>query len=50
MEISGTGTTLGLVSTQIIANTVKVTGNADIDLNYNESEVFNLPSAIDLIK
>ncbi|MGD8632259.1 MAG: pilus assembly protein TadG-related protein [Anaerolineales bacterium] len=50
VEISGTGTTLGLVSTQIIANTVKITGNAEIDLNYNEDDVFNLPSAIDLIK
>ncbi len=49
IELSGSGTTLGLLSTQIIGNTVKVTGSADINISYNESEVFNLPSAIDLV-
>jgi hypothetical protein len=50
IELSGSGTTLGLLSTQIIGNTVKVTGSADLNVTYNESDVFNLPSAIDLIK
>lgn len=50
VELSGGGSTLGLVSTQIIGLSVKVTGSADINISYNESEVFNLPSAIDLIK
>jgi Flp pilus assembly protein TadG len=50
VEINGTGDSLGLLSTQIIANSVKITGNAQLNITYNESEVFNLPSAIDLIK
>ena len=50
IELSGSGTTLGLLSTQIIGNSVKVTGSANINVMYDEDEVFNLPSAIDLIK
>lgn len=49
VELSGSGSTLGLLSTQIIGNSIKVTGSADINISYDESEVFNLPSAIDLI-
>jgi hypothetical protein len=48
--INGTGDNIGLLSTQIICDTIKITGTAQVDIQYNESKVYSLPPAIDLAK
>ncbi len=48
--INGTGDTIGLVSTQIMCNTIKITGNALVDIDYERDEVYSLPPAIDLAR
>jgi hypothetical protein len=47
--ISGTGDSLGLNS-QVICNTVKVTGDAHLYINFQEEENFRLPPLIDLVQ
>jgi len=48
--INGTGDNIGLLSTQIICNTVKITGTAQVNIDYNETQAYNLPPAIDLAR
>ncbi len=48
--IQGTGDSLGLLSSQVICYTVKVAGTASINITYNDSSLFDVPAAIDLVK
>jgi len=48
--INGTGDNIGLLSTQIICNTVKITGTAQVNIDYSQSQAYNLPPAIDLAR
>jgi hypothetical protein len=48
--ISGTGGSIGLLSSQIICDTVKITGTAQVNIEFNENETYSLPPAIDLAK
>jgi hypothetical protein len=48
--ISGTGDDIGLLSTQIICDKIKITGTAQVDIQYDEAEVYSLPPAIDLAR
>lgn len=48
--INGTGDSIGLLSTQIICNTIKITGTSQVDIQYNQSEAYSLPPAIDLAR
>jgi len=47
--LEGTGDTLG-VNAQVIGFTVKITGSADLNVQYEESKNYYLPPAIDLAK
>jgi hypothetical protein len=49
VTLAGGGTTMG-INAQVIGETVKVSGNADINIIYDESKNFFLPPAIDLVK
>ncbi len=48
--INGTGDNIGLLSTQIICNTVKITGTAQVNIDYSQSQAYSLPPAIDLAR
>ena len=48
--INGTGDDIGLLRTQIMCNTIKVTGTAQLTIEYDEDEVYSLPPAIDLAR
>jgi len=48
--INGTGKDIGLLSTQIMCNTIKITGTAEVLIEYNQAEVYSLPPAIDLAR
>ncbi|MFQ5922945.1 MAG: pilus assembly protein TadG-related protein [Anaerolineales bacterium] len=48
--INGTGDDIGLLSTQIICNKIKITGTAEVEIEYNQAEVYSLPPAIDLAR
>jgi hypothetical protein len=48
--ISGTGDDIGLLSTQIICDTVKITGTAQVNIEYNQAKAYSLPPAIDLAR
>lgn len=48
--IAGTGDNIGLLSTQIICNTVRITGTAQVNIDYSQSQAYNLPPAIDLAR
>jgi hypothetical protein len=48
--INGTGDDIGLLSTQIMCNTIKITGTAEVYIEYNQAEVYSLPPAIDLAR
>jgi len=48
--ISGTGDNIGLLSTQIICDTVKITGTAQVNIDYNQAKAYSLPPAIDLAR
>jgi hypothetical protein len=48
--INGTGDNLGLLSTQIVCDKIKITGTAQVDIQYDEAKVYSLPPAIDLAK
>jgi hypothetical protein len=48
--INGTGDDIGLLSTQIMCNTIKITGTAEVTIEYNQAEVYSLPPAIDLAR
>ncbi|MCH8877901.1 MAG: Tad domain-containing protein [Chloroflexi bacterium] len=48
--INGTGDDIGLLSTQIMCNTIKITGTAEVDIAYDQSKVYSLPPAIDLAR
>jgi len=49
VTLEGGGTTMG-INAQVIGDTVKVTGNAELNINYEESKLFFLPPALDLVK
>jgi len=49
VTLEGTGDTIG-VNAQVIGFTVKITGNAELDVQYDESKNYYLPPAIDLAK
>jgi hypothetical protein len=48
--INGTGDNIGLLSSQIICNTVKITGTAQVNIDYNPDQTYSLPPAIDLAR
>lgn len=48
--INGTGDNIGLLSSQIICNTVKITGTALVNIDYNPDQAYSLPPAIDLAR
>jgi hypothetical protein len=48
--VNGTGDNIGLHSTQIICNKVKITGTAQVNIDYSQDEVYSLPPAIDLAR
>jgi hypothetical protein len=48
--LNGTGDSIGYLSSQIICDKVKVTGTALVSIDHNESEIYHLPPAIDLVK
>jgi len=48
--INGTGDSIGLLSSQIICNTVKITGTAQVNIDYNPDQTYSLPPAIDLAR
>jgi hypothetical protein len=49
VSLEGGGTTMG-INAQVIGHTVKITGNADLNITYDEDKLFSLPPAIDLVK
>lgn len=49
VTLEGGGTEIG-INAQIIGETVKITGNAELNITYDESKLFFLPPAIDLVK
>jgi hypothetical protein len=46
--LNGTGDNIGFLSSQIICKSIKITGTAALTIDHNESEIYNLPPAIDL--
>jgi hypothetical protein len=48
--INGSGDNIGLLSTQIVCDKIKITGTAQVDIQYDEGKVYSLPPAIDLAK
>ncbi len=48
--ISGTGDNIGLQSTQIICDKIKITGTAQVNIQYDQAKVYSLPPAIDLAR
>jgi len=48
--INGTGDDIGLLSTQIVCDKIKITGTAQVNIQYDEAEVYSLPPAIDLAR
>jgi hypothetical protein len=48
--VNGTGDNIGLLSTQIICNTIKITGTAEVNIEYNQAKAYALPPAIDLAR
>ena len=48
--VNGTGDDIGLLRTQIMCNTIKITGTAQLTIEYDEAEVYSLPPAIDLAR
>lgn len=46
--ITGNGDNINLLSSQVMCETVKIAGDALVDIHYAESEVFHLPPAIEL--
>ena len=48
--INGTGDNIGLLSTQIICNKIKITGTAQVNIQYDQAKVYSLPPAIDLAR
>jgi Flp pilus assembly protein TadG len=48
--ITGTGDNIGLLSTQIICDKIKITGTAQVNIEYSQDEVYYLPPAIDLVR
>lgn len=49
VTLEGGGTTIG-VNAQVIGENVIITGNAELNISYDESKLFFLPPAIDLVK
>ncbi len=49
VTLEGGGTTIG-INAQVIGQSVKISGNAELNLTYDESKLFLLPPAIDLVK
>ena len=48
--MNGTGDDIGLLSTQLICNKIKITGAALVSIEYDEAKVYSLPPAIDLAR
>jgi hypothetical protein len=48
--ITGTGDNIGLLSTQIFCDKIKITGTAQVNIEYSQDEVYWLPPAIDLVR
>ena len=48
--INGNGDDIGLLSSQIICNKIKITGTAEVSIDFNQAEVYWLPPAIDLAR
>jgi hypothetical protein len=48
--INGTGDNIGLISTQIICDKIKITGTAEVNIQYDQAKVYSLPPAIDLAR
>lgn len=48
--LNGSGDNIGLLSTQIICNKIKITGTAQVNIEYNQAEAYSLPPAIDLAR
>ncbi|HEX9675184.1 MAG TPA: Tad domain-containing protein [Anaerolineales bacterium] len=46
--VNGTGDSIGLLSSQIVCDTIKITGTALVNIDYAEDEAYSLPPAIDL--
>jgi len=49
VTLTGGGTSIG-INAQIIGDSVIITGNAELNITYDESKLFFLPPAIDLVK
>jgi hypothetical protein len=49
VTLEGGGTSIG-INAQVIGESVKISGNAELNLTYDESKNFFLPPAIDLVK
>jgi len=49
VTLEGGGTTIG-INAQVIGESVKISGNAELNISYEESKLFFLPPAIDLVK
>jgi len=49
VTLEGGGTSIG-INAQIIGDSVIITGNAELNIIYDESKLFFLPPAIDLVK
>ena len=48
--INGTGDDIGLLSTQIVCDKIKITGTAQVNIQYDDAKVYSLPPAIDLAR
>lgn len=46
--INGTGDNIGFLSSQVICNSIKITGTAAVTIDHDEGEIYHLPPAIDL--
>ena len=49
ITLEGGGTTMG-INAQVIGDSVKISGDAELNITYDESKNFFLPPAIDLVK
>jgi hypothetical protein len=50
VSISGANETNPTFNTQIIGKNVEISGNADLDINFNGSETFHVPSSMELYR
>ncbi|MGD9092362.1 MAG: Tad domain-containing protein [Anaerolineales bacterium] len=50
VNISGANDTNPTFSTQVIAKNVEISGNADLNINFNNQQTFQVPSSMELYK